>query len=489
MNVFQRACLLPVFKVMSLMVIMSSVSWADTQSDNASTVLSLEAAISIAQTHDNWLDKSHLEQSRLLALSEGAKTLPDPTVSIGLLNLPTDGFALDQEPMTQLKIGASQVFPRGDTLALQQAQLQETANQQPIMRTERRRKLTLQTTHLWLDAYVSQASYVLVKDAEPLFDKLVEIVNAGYISSVGQASQQDLIRAELELVRLQDRLITLSTEQQTALARLTQFLSAPSQSHSEQNQLSRFESVGTLPVSLITTNNTNLEKLLFLQIVDEQTLFKLVNNHPRVLAMTQQISAEKIGVEIAEQGYKPQFGVSASYAFRDDVPESQAGQSRADFFSIGVSMSLPLFSTRRQDAQLAGSIHKVEIIKTERLLLLRELMAGLQSSLQQYHGASKRFAMYEDQILPHMTQQSEAALNAYTNDLGDFAEVVRAKIAELDARITRIEIEVAQQKALAEIQYYVAAYESDMDSSSNARVNSTINLTSKSLRFQGMTND
>lgn len=481
MNVFKRACSWPVFKVMSLMLIMPTFSYAGTQIDNDSTVLSLEAAISIAQTQDNWLEKSHLEQARLLALSEGANTLPDPTVSIGLLNLPTDGFALNQEAMTQLKIGASQLFPKGDTLALQQTQLRETANQQPIMREDRLQKVALQTTQLWLDAYVSQASYALVKDAEPLFDKLVEIVNAGYVSSVGQASQQDLIRAELELVRLQDRLITLSTQQRTALARLNQFLAMPSQSYSQQFQLPQFESVGALPSNPITLTNTHFKDLLSLQIVDEQTLYGLVNNHPRVIAIAQQINAEEIGVEIAEQGYKPQFGVSASYALRDDLPESQGGHSRADFLSIGVSMSLPLFSTKRQDAQVVSSIHKVEITKTEKLLLIKELMAGLQSSLQQYHGATKRLAMYQDQILPHMSQQSEAALKAYTNDLGDFAEVVRAKIAELDAQITTIEIEVAQRKAIAAIQYYLASHEPEIDSSLD--VSFTSNLTSESRSF------
>ena len=194
---------------------------------NERTVLSLDTAINIALTQDDWLVKSQFEQQRLVALSEGASALPDPTLSIGILNLPTDGFAFDQEPMTQIKVGASQMFPRGDTLALQEAQFQQAANIQPVKRADRRQKVALQTTLLWLDAYQNQASYALVKDAEPLFDKLGEIVSASYASSVGKANQQDIIRAELELLRLQDRLITLSTQQRTALSRLMQYLSGP----------------------------------------------------------------------------------------------------------------------------------------------------------------------------------------------------------------------------------------------------------------------
>jgi hypothetical protein len=33
-----------------------------------------------------------------------AGSLPDPTLGLNALNLPTDSFALDQEPMTQLQI-------------------------------------------------------------------------------------------------------------------------------------------------------------------------------------------------------------------------------------------------------------------------------------------------------------------------------------------------------------------------------------------------
>ncbi len=33
-------------------------------------------------------------------------------------NFPTDSFNINQEPMTQLTVGVSQMFPRGDSLAL-----------------------------------------------------------------------------------------------------------------------------------------------------------------------------------------------------------------------------------------------------------------------------------------------------------------------------------------------------------------------------------
>jgi hypothetical protein len=52
-----------------------------------------------------------------------------------------------------------------------------------------------------------------------------------------------------------------------------------------------------------------------------------------------------------------------------------------------------------------------------------------------------------------MAEQAKAALAAYNNDDGDFAEAVRARIAELNARIESLDIAVARQKTIAQINY------------------------------------
>ena len=50
-------------------------------------------------------------------------------------------------------------------------------------------------------------------------------------------------------------------------------------------------------------------------------------------------------------------------------------------------------------------------------------------------------------------QQAEAALTAYTNDDGDFAEAVRSQIAEVNAKIDALAIAINRQKLIAEANY------------------------------------
>ncbi|MDT0594664.1 TolC family protein [Glaciecola petra] len=416
--------------------------------------LSLESAIAQAQNNDDWLKKSRLIESRFERLSEGASAMPDPTISVGLLNLPTNGFAFDQEPMTQLKLSASQMFPRGDTLALKEQRYRMSATEQPYLRENRRQHIALQATTLWLQAFEASTNYRLVNDAKPLFNKLGDIVAASYASSVGKANQQDIIRAELELVKLNDRLIALESQKQVAVAKLSQFLyTSDANATFGQSWLSNKHNI-QLPEhmpSITPHQNKALHKVI---ATSPHEYYRLVHQHPLMLASEQRVRTTAVDIDIAKQDYKAQYGINASYAMRDDTPE---GQSRADFFSIGVSVSVPLFSSSAQDAHVSAAKLHTEAIRTEKRLLMKELMASLQSAYVEYIGLRERAQVYQHQILPQIQQQAQAALNAYTNDSGDFAEVVRAKIDELDTQITMLNIRVKQRVALSKMDYFLAS--------------------------------
>ncbi len=103
----------------------------------AQAALELAAAIASAQAQDPWLSGSELREQALLARGTAASSLPDPMLSLGFANLPTDTFDFDQEPMTQFKVGVSQVFPRGDSRALGEKRFRLLSAAQPHQRADR----------------------------------------------------------------------------------------------------------------------------------------------------------------------------------------------------------------------------------------------------------------------------------------------------------------------------------------------------------------
>ncbi len=184
---------------------------------------------------------------------------------------------------------------------------------------------------------------------------------------------------------------------------------------------------------------------------DPQTLYEFFSKHPSVAALDQKIEASKTAIDLARQKYKPEWGINASYGYRDDDP---LGNDRSDFVSVGIGIDLPLFTANRQDKQVESAQSQTAAIKTEKWLLIRKMIADFEKARTQLIRLNERQKLYDDELLPQMREQAEASLTAYMNDDGDFAEAVRARIAELNALIDSYAIDVARQRTIVQLNYF-----------------------------------
>ena len=441
-------------------------------SANAGKTISLEQAIKLAQQNDPWLHGNKLKQNAVKHRSVASSSLPDPKVSVSMMNLPTDSWNLDQEGMTQFKVGISQMFPRGDSLQIKAAQLKVEASKYPLLRQERKAKLKALVSELWLDAYLAQQTIMLIESDWALFEQMAEVAKASYASAVGKTRQQDVIRAQLEIVQLDDRLTNQKQQLESSIALLNEWLHLYDSSNLQQefnydSQPVAFEVTNELPVIRLI-NPTVLKPAQY----SRNKLAREIAEHPAILAIDVNKKISDKAIELAKQQYKPQWGLNASYAYRDDMP---SGEGRADLFSIGVSFDVPLFTENKQDQLVASSIAEAQAVKTEKLLLTKQMISAVEKELRQLTRLSQRQSIYKDQLLKQTQDQAEASLTAYTNDDGDFAEVVRARIAQLNARISALSIDVKALKTVARINYFfaTAATKSNDDNDQNARVNSS----------------
>ncbi|NHO63957.1 TolC family protein [Aestuariicella hydrocarbonica] len=426
--------------------------------------LTLDGAIAQAIASDPWLSGSRYREEALTSESISAATLPDPKVSLMAANFPTDSFDINQEAMTQLTVGVSQMFPRGDSLELTRRQKQELAAQEPLLRQDRQEKVTATVTQLWLDAYRAQESIRLIEQDRSLFEHLVDATKARYSSALGRARQQDIIRAQLELTQLEDRLTVLRQQLESARKRLSEWIGGQA----------------SLPLARSLSSNLEDEpSLATSQMNNDRWLFEQINRHPLLLAFDQRIEAMQTGVELVQQKYKPEWGLTAQYGYRDDDP---MGRDRADLFSVGVTFDLPLFTGNRQDKDVNAATSRAEALRTDRLLLARKLMAELNTTIVRIQRLNQRRGLYDRQLLPQMAEQAEASLTAYNNDHGDFAEAVRARIAELNAKIDFLTIKIDRLKMVAELNYLLPQSRSGLP-----KDNLTMSPATNGNRAEGMT--
>ena len=421
--------------------------------------LSLKDALHQAQEYDPWLSKSKHHQAALYEQSLASNALPDPKLSVNLANLPTDTFEFNQEPMTQLKVGISQMIPRGESLELKSKHYKTLSDQQPWLRENRKASVSLTTANLWLDAYKAQASIELLEKNKGLFEQLTEVAAAGYSSSFSKVHQQDVIRAELELTRLEDKLFQLKQNQQIALKKLNEWTGKDSfYEHADDRQIlystkvsSQLPTIKRLyPEQLLATTST---------IFNSSEVIEKVQQHPLLISIDKKIMAGEVGIELAKQAYKPEWGFSASYAYRDSTP---SGIDRSDFFSVGVTVSMPFFNSSKQDSQVKSAISNREAMKDDKWLTLRNFLSSIEAEIATLQKLEERNALYQQSLLPQMSQQAEAALNAYSNDVSDFAEVVRARIAELDASLELLSIHTEKVKSIMKLNYYFIQHSEEL---------------------------
>lgn len=425
--------------LIAMLFLQCSVSAQDTEN-----TLFIEQAVKLAQENDPWLTGNRHMQDAAKSKSVAAGSLPDPQISLGLANLPTDSFSFNQEGMTQVKVGISQMFPQGDTLNIKRRQFELQSDAYPYQRQNRISQVEVSVSHLWLDAYRAQRTIALIEQNRSLFEQLSEIAMSSYSSALGKTRQQDIIRAQLELTRLNDRVSMLNQAKDTYAEKLNEWLNA------ENATFQEFVIADNLPSTVVTEPQFLNEEMM----VRDENLLNYLSNHPLMKALNKKIEVSGAGVDLAKQKYKPSWGLNASYGRRNSDP---FGNSRSDILTVGVSLSVPLFTANRQDKEYSAAVSNREAIRTERWQLLRKLKAGFETSRAQLIRLNERRELYQSSLLPQMNEQAEASLTAYTNDDGDFAEVVRARIAELNAKIDALNIDVDRQKTIIQINYYLTA--------------------------------
>jgi len=403
------------------------------------TPLTMQHAISIATGTDPWLAGSAYREQALSDEAVASASLPDPKLSLLAANFPTDTYDINQEPMTQLGVGLSQMFPRGDTRALGRVQKEQLSAQEPLLREDRQARVASTVAGLWLDTYRAQESIALIERNRTLFEYLVDAARSSYSAALGRARQQDLIRAQLELTRLEDRLTDLNLRREAAQRQLSEWVGG-----SASLPLARElpDTVTALPLPELEAYSE-----------DDQLAYGLLQRHPALEAFDKRIEAMSTGVDLARQKYKPEWGVVAQYGHRE---EDTAGQGRANLVSLGVTVDLPVFTSNRQDREYDAAVARAEALKTDKLLMAREMVAEFRADIVRLKGLGERNRLYDEELLPQMAEQADAALTAYNNDDGDFAEAVRARIAELDAQLVALSLAVERQQVIAQINYLLA---------------------------------
>jgi outer membrane protein TolC len=361
---------------------------------------------------------------RALALGEesvAARQLPDPQLRVALANYPIESGGFSTEGMTQAQIGYRQAFSSGDFRESATRRYESLAESAMQSAAARERSLRMQTRQAWLELYYWERAREIVVASRPFFEDLVAVTTSLY--SVGRKSQYDVLRAELELARLDDRLIEIGRRYGQARSALSRWIGDAAARPLAQ-AIPDWE-----PVPSLETLHANLA------------------SHPSIAAADAQVAAEDANVVRANESKTPGWVLDVGYGYREGYLPS--GEPRSDFISIGVTVDLPLFGENRQERAVAAALRERTAARYDKAELIRELSSQLDIEYQHWQDLTRRLALFDSQILDIAAGQADAALLAYQADTGDFSDVMRSSIDDLTTRLDYVRLQVERGQSHA----------------------------------------
>jgi len=410
---------MPIFRQVFLCGVLASVSVA------AHADVDIDEAVRLALSDDPVVAAS---QARAQALRDAAIAdgqLPDPKLKTGIYNLPVDDFDISREPSTQLRLGLVQDFPRGDTRHYKRKQAEWMASSEQANTEAVRRKLVSDVRKNYLELYYQTQAEQVISKTRNLFAQLVEITQAHYAS--GRVSQQDVLRASLELSRLDDRTTRVRNAADQDRAALTKWIG----------------DAAMLPVS---ADFPSLPAVPAREDIEAS-----LPQHPVILAEAAKFEASNQQIRVAREQFKP--GWSAGLEYRKRFGEDANGNNRADMMAAMVTVDLPFFTENRQDKRLSASIEQAEAVQLTRDDKLRELQRMLDADYANWERLGERAGLYSNQLLNESTANAQASLNAYQSGVTEFTTLMRARITDLDVRLQDLRIRVDRAKAQASLLY------------------------------------
>lgn len=346
--------------------------------------------------------------------------LPDPQLRLGLQNFPVDTFDFEQEPMTQVQLGVRQSFPRGKTLSKTRERREAEALGQRASASLQELQIVLDTRTVWLDLYYWLGARETVRESREVVNELVEVIQTSF--AVGVQSNQDLLRAELELSLLDDRAVEVERQIDARLADLARLIG---QENARQSIDEAFPILPPPPAR---------------QLIEDGLV-----NHPSAKVEDAMINVRESDVEIAKQQYRPGWSIDTGYGVR--------GGDRADFASAMVVLDIPIFTGKRQDRRLSAAKKERAAARFDRMATLLELKKALDRTYADWERLNARVELFERVVVDRAGANADAALDGYQNQVSDFAELVRSQLAELDTELQLRRLRVDHAKAQSQLLY------------------------------------
>ena len=398
----------------------------ETQNPNE---LALEQAVTLALDHSLELAAIRARSDAIRAASSYAGALPDPTLSLNAMNMPTDTFSLDQEPMTQMQLALSQSFPFPGKRKLRREAVEYQASASDQMESERRSAIIGDVRVAWWQLMSLDRSLQIVEQNKDLMRDFVQIAQTKY--RVGNGLQQDVLLAQLELSRLLDRELRLHGMRRSARARMNRLMNRQADWPLDLPASPRNTALPELPT----------ERLLLQRAETDRALIDVQRDL---------VDSANASLELARKDRWPDFKLGVGYGFRQGYDPLRS-TDRSDLLSVMLSINVPLYSGSKQTKAVEQRAYEL----SRQTLVMQDTLRGVESAVSEnlatYLAARDQVLLLDTAIIPQAQQTVSSMLAGSQDNEVDFLNLINTQITLYNAQINYWESLSTAKQALAKL--------------------------------------
>ena len=274
------------------------------------------------------------------------------------------------------------------------------------------REIVAKAKSAFYELYWTHQSIIIDEENRDLLKRFVKIAEVKY--ATGKATQQDVLKAQVELSKIVNELISLEQLKETAVARINTLLNL----HPD--------------TPLGTPEEVNIEELT-VSLKDLYEKAKEVS--PDLSILKYKIERDKAAYKLAKKQYFPDFTFGLNYTFINDMPSSvmssPIGESR-DSYTGTLSMNVPIFQKRKHDAGVREANARLKSSKMAYKSRENLTLFEVKDFHFKVQTAERLVKLYRDSIIPQAKQSLKAAESGYQSGQVDFLNLIDSQRVLLD---------------------------------------------------------
>jgi outer membrane protein, heavy metal efflux system len=371
-----------------------------------------------------------LEMKKVAASNriEQNSNLPDPMLTLGFANLPVNSFSFTQEPMTGKIVGLSQAFPFPGKLSEQADVNKKDVDivEQEIL--DAKNEITKNVVKNYDELRFFRKSIEISKSSKKLLENIAEVVRTKY--SVSSASQQNLLKVELEITNLNEKIEDLKSKEKTQLTMLNALLLRPVETEIHTNNFPE-----------IKYSNFTVEEL-----IDSSKIHR-----PFLEEIKEAKQKETLKESLAEYDHYPNFNLALQYSFRDKIEKTNTPLD--DFFSVMVGISLPLNYGGKVSSKVEEAESMQKLYDEQYNMSLQVLKSSFGTSIAKLNSLKERIKLISEGSLIQATENLKTTLTSYQVGQVDFLNVIDAQNSLLKIENDLYRLKTDYLNEIAELEF------------------------------------